>query len=675
MSDMFEYLEAQAQEEGLPFKSAAVVAIDRAERQFSAFLSSSKGEKEFEARVALLQDDIIRIASDVCEEYGYDDPAHIARLVVGQMQVAAGGTDPTKGLAEHQQLPTQDPKGYYTQQSGPPMNPASAGDNNGNTVPSIPELTPDESQNPTDKGWPYDGALPEQERMDMSRGKAKSSAMMEDSWVSEDEDEEDAVTPFHHPKDWLDTEDDEIEGLDEAAPDGGMGNRNRDKTQGDPDVDDVHSDKDLHSQRWKSEHDDQNWKSYRDQQYKPAMAKSAAERMNLDNLTSVMRPSEAVKFLVNEGMPYHEAQTRVDEYVNHLNPGWASKHWKANYEINPVEMNDEVSAGVDDVELGNAVYGPPSAENAENIYREVAYSGSFPSNEFVQKLTELWTQRYPSMDPQEIQRMVQEGTGLAAGSYRSSNRRLSTDRLARLIRYAAQWGEYNTVQFDLQDMDPNDQNMINTDLYEGVLIPFDEMWNLESQLESMGYDLDSIAYVQSVDNPSPNQMVLQFDASGNPSTVPFGDLNQGPQIKAEQQNRMVAPSVQADEGVYMANTKTAGENLDKRMKKTDSIIDRLLGNAESEDEDSEIPMDDLGGGVDIVPQDKERRIHKQIRKSEQPEDSSESKFRGIAENSGFRVRREAPSEGKPSKPRQKPDVKLWTGTVNKIMGSIHNPEK
>jgi hypothetical protein len=49
--------------------------------------------------------------------------------------------------------------------------------------------------------------------------------------------------------------------------------------------------------------------------------------MDFNSLSEIMTPSDAVGHLVEAGMPQHEAKDRIDFYVNHVNPGWASKNW------------------------------------------------------------------------------------------------------------------------------------------------------------------------------------------------------------------------------------------------------------------------------------------------------------------------------------------------------------
>lgn len=686
MSDFFEYLEAQAQLENLPFRNAAAIGIDRAERSLGSFVASAQGEKEFAARIALVQEQIVRIATEVCDEYGYDDPAHIARLIVGQMEVISGGAN-VKG----------DPNGV------PMLNPNSAGDENKNTNPDIPELASGDMQSATEFNFPWNGALPKGETMDM--GRSKSSAYMHPQFNGYDEDWD----PIEYKSDegpaaWSMRDDEGMPSEDETEA-GRLfeQQRRRDEEGGAPlgetTVDDTEfegfegleddlskSDNPNHGEardiadrvrkRREWHGDDDSWKNYRSDQYHPVNAKTAAERMDLDGLASMMPPSKAVEYLVNEGMPYHEARTRVDEYVNHLNPGWASKHWTAgNWGYS---FEDDESAGVDETEMINMA-GRPSAEEAANLYQQMRISPE-QKNEFSRLLADHWMQMYPQIDPQEISNMIKEGVGSVAGmlSMSSSRKKMSTERMAKLIRYANQWGKFNTVEFDLGSVSPEDQYQINTGLYEGVLVPFDEMWTLESEINAMGYDLDDIAYVQPVNDPKPNQMVLQFDDQGRSTTVPFGQLNQSPSVQMQPMQR---GTVQPDEeqagldyGVYMANNKEAAgfipSSPDDARKEVDNVS-RLFAQLDGSDSgDDEFEVTSMPGEKSIVPPKRQRQIHKDIAETEQAEDTPQSKYRGIQENSGFRVRREAPGKPTRTKSPLKGDVKLWTGTVNKIMGSI-----
>lgn len=365
MSDMFNYLEAQAREENLPFRNAAAVAIDRAERRFGSFVESAQGDKEFNARLALVAEEIVKIANETCEEYGYDDPQHVAKLVIGQLQILAEAKPETGGEAdEKQKLPTMPTDGYYTEPTVA-LNPNSAGDNMKNTNPDIPELAPDESQHPKDKEWPWDSPIPMEgdglERTNVSdqkpeqkgpktqtfpnKGQADpvtSKTAAEPNWNNSDMDEdaawddsdeyEDVPLVGYNSED--DLEDPALYELQEEmdAPYSDMSpmyqSERLKKWEGpvDSDKSGLHGDNGGAGSLWS---DRKNWKNYRDQQYKPTMAKAAAERMDFNALSELMSPSEAVENLVSAGMPQHEAKDRIDFYVNHVDPGWAHKSWTA----------------------------------------------------------------------------------------------------------------------------------------------------------------------------------------------------------------------------------------------------------------------------------------------------------------------------------------------------------
>jgi hypothetical protein len=385
MSDMFNYLEAQAREENLPFRNAAAVAIDRAERRFGSFVESSQGDKEFNARLALVAEEIVKIANDTCEEYGYDDPQHIAKLVIGQLQILAEAKPEAGGEAdEKQKLPTMPADGYYTEPTVA-LNPNSAGDHMKNTNPDIPELSPDDSQNPPDKEWPWDSPIPMEgdglERTNVSDQRPEQKGPKTQTFPNKGQADPVTSSFLAEAADW--SEDDESELMKDLDIDPGMleppavSSDSLDDTEADwedlwsaPDdpVESVPEEEDswesvqegmdapysrmspmyqsrglrryegpvqdasgLHSKNpygqasvWD---DRRNWKNYRDQQYRPAMAKAAAERMDFNALSELMTPSEAVDNLVSAGMPQHEAKDRIDFYVNHVDPGWAHKSW------------------------------------------------------------------------------------------------------------------------------------------------------------------------------------------------------------------------------------------------------------------------------------------------------------------------------------------------------------
>lgn len=405
MSDMFEYLEAQAVEENLPFRNAAVVAIDRAERRFASFVEGAQGEKEFKARVELIRGEIEKIAVAVCEEFGYEDPAHIAKLAVGQIELLAATPEPAGKADQTQKLVSQKPDGYYTEPS-PKLNPGSAGDHMKNTNPAIPELTPDDKQNAIDKEWPWDGALPAENRVDITKqgpeqvgpntqtfpnkGQADpvtSKTAAEPNWNNSDMDEnaawddsdeyEDVPLVNYNYED--DLEDPELYALQEEmdAPYSDMSpmyqSERLKKWEGpvDNDKSGLHGENGGEGSGWS---DRKNWKNYRDQQYKPTMARSAAERMDFSALSELMTPSDAVGHLVESGMPQHEAKDRIDFYVNHVDPGWAHKSWTSSEQKESMwdQSNPELMEMSYDVDS-------PTVESIRQVYEQRKNAESFES--------------------------------------------------------------------------------------------------------------------------------------------------------------------------------------------------------------------------------------------------------------------------------------------------------
>lgn len=523
MSDMFEYLEVQAREENLPFKNSAAIAIDRAERRFGSFVESAKGEKEFRARVELVADEIIKIAKEACEEYGYDDPQHIAKLVLGQMQILAEAKPESGGEAdERQKLPTMKADGYYTEPTVA-LNPNSAGDHIKNTNPPIPELTPDDKQNPPEKAWPWDAALetegdgldrtkvtdqkPEQvgpsTQTFPNKGQAdpvtaamnwNNSDMDEEALLNELEDEapiyadtEDLDNDYRSPEvrrqnsidvlragmlkedygpddevdyglssdktagAWdyvkdIDLKADSIEDLPEEdeqfAPeysDVPMVGYNSVDDLEDPSLYEMQQEMDapyndmtppgfdrglrrwndsdtydkarLHTERTRPDtsywDDSKNWKGYRDQQYKPTMAKSAAERMDFNALSEMMTPSDAVGKLVEAGMPEHEAKDRIDFYVNHVDPGWAHKSWTSSTKESIWDTSDpqllDMSYEVD----------APSVEAIQQVYNQYANSDRFETpQEAVNALFSMYAENAAPDEIMGIASMFEEAIGM-----------------------------------------------------------------------------------------------------------------------------------------------------------------------------------------------------------------------------------------------------------------------
>jgi hypothetical protein len=400
MSDMFEYLEAQAREDDGPFVNATSVSVDRAERRFASFLSAAKGDKEFNSRMDLVSNDIHKIAADVCEEYGYSDSEHVANIVIGQLQMLAErNSDSSKtdsiGEIKREKLDSQDPSGYYAEPS-PKLNPGSAGDNMHNTNPSIPELTPDEHQHPDDLSYPNDGALPKANLVDADKPMQPENHVGDSTMTFGEGNQADPVTASKKKSEAVNFNDSvELEGyhsvLDQvkqmlyrgaSIPQimQNFGDKLRSWNIDESNLRDVMREQ-IHQKNLDSA---QHWNLMRDMtssvlndfggnsiaisamegeedvdpddidaiiddsienDSRSASVKEAAERMDFNSFAEMMTPSEAIEELVGSGMPQHEAKDRIDFYVNHINPGWANKHWtSAAEDMEQAAMRNEMPA-------------------------------------------------------------------------------------------------------------------------------------------------------------------------------------------------------------------------------------------------------------------------------------------------------------------------------------------
>lgn len=351
MSDMFEYLEAEAQRDNIPFKNSAIVSIDRAERNFSSFLSAAQGEKEFQSRLALIAEDIQKIAEDVCEEHGYDNPEHVAKLVVGQLELlSARNSDSSEtdgiGNIERQELKPMDPNGYYTEPTIA-LNPNSAGDHMHNTNPDIPELKPDESQHPSDKKWPWDADLPEANFVDADTPMQPADHHGDSTMTFPNKGQADPVTASKKKSEVLDQTGDfgdypsVMEKIKEMFRSGAsMVDVMRDF--GDKLRSWNVTESDLRPVMYEAEHqkrlDTAQDAAFARDFSSPFMGsfKEAAERMDFNSISEMMTPQQAIDHLKESGMEEYEASDRIHWYVNHVNPGWAHKSWMA-----AVENDDE----------------------------------------------------------------------------------------------------------------------------------------------------------------------------------------------------------------------------------------------------------------------------------------------------------------------------------------------
>lgn len=127
MADIFEYLEFQAESDNEPMRKAAAIAVSRAERVFS-FLKKASSKNEFDSRLALVEDNIQKIVTEACEEFGYDDTEHISKVVRGQIELLAADVETGDNYYQRRDdLPAAPADGSLSEPS-PKLDPNRAGD-------------------------------------------------------------------------------------------------------------------------------------------------------------------------------------------------------------------------------------------------------------------------------------------------------------------------------------------------------------------------------------------------------------------------------------------------------------------------------------------------------------------------------------------------------------------
>lgn len=127
MADIFEYLDFQAEVDDEPMRKAAAIALSRSESSF-VFLKKASSKDEFDSRLSLIEDGINNIIEETCEEFGYDDPAHIAKIVNGQIQLLAADVETGDSYYQRRDdLPSAPADGSLSEPS-PKLDPGKAGD-------------------------------------------------------------------------------------------------------------------------------------------------------------------------------------------------------------------------------------------------------------------------------------------------------------------------------------------------------------------------------------------------------------------------------------------------------------------------------------------------------------------------------------------------------------------
>jgi len=82
MTGLFEVIASENREDKLPNRQATAVAEARVDERFGSFLRGSKGEYEFEQRLALVQDDLNEVVRAVADELGASNADHISGSLI-----------------------------------------------------------------------------------------------------------------------------------------------------------------------------------------------------------------------------------------------------------------------------------------------------------------------------------------------------------------------------------------------------------------------------------------------------------------------------------------------------------------------------------------------------------------------------------------------------------------
>jgi len=93
MSGLFEHIEMFDEGDKVATRQAVAVANKRFNDTFASFLRQASSEKEFNGRLALVEQDIANMAADVANEYG-GDAEKIAKAVSATVKAAFGPTPP-----------------------------------------------------------------------------------------------------------------------------------------------------------------------------------------------------------------------------------------------------------------------------------------------------------------------------------------------------------------------------------------------------------------------------------------------------------------------------------------------------------------------------------------------------------------------------------------------------
>ncbi len=137
MSNLFEYLEKQANEEGREVRRATILANTRARSRYQRFLAAATTGAEFDARLSQVADEMYATIKEACEEERCSDVDRVASTIVANMRSAADVVDGDTYWQETEDLPAASPKGLSDEASGQKFDPNAHGTYKGWETPSL----------------------------------------------------------------------------------------------------------------------------------------------------------------------------------------------------------------------------------------------------------------------------------------------------------------------------------------------------------------------------------------------------------------------------------------------------------------------------------------------------------------------------------------------------------
>lgn len=158
MTNLFEYLELQAQDEGREVRRATILANTRVRTRYQRFLTAATTGAEFDARFSTVEDDFYATIKEACAEERCPEIERVASVVIDNLRSAADVVDGDTYWQETQDLPAAGPKGVSDEASGQKFDPNAHGDYKGWTTPSLDvpsNVNPSEMQDIEDEADLY----------------------------------------------------------------------------------------------------------------------------------------------------------------------------------------------------------------------------------------------------------------------------------------------------------------------------------------------------------------------------------------------------------------------------------------------------------------------------------------------------------------------------------------